>query len=310
MMSEREINQESNQESNAPSFEKILARAAALQGAAEPFYRFSGPSDSPLQGIDLLSERWLAVFPQGEVTRCDKTLTAQQMPALWVNYKTEQLLLLRAVAYQKIVGEDAAGQTQALSPDELAQGEVWLPRIGGRASGATGGDEALSARDLFKQALWTHRQVFAEGALATLVLGLLGLLTSLFTMQVYDRVIPLKGYATLWVLTSGVLVAMVFEFLMRHVRTLMFERACKAIDLDIATRLFNKALSIRLDARPKTVGTFASQLRNFESIRSFLTATTLVVFADVPLALIFILVVALLAGPVALVPLLLSLIHI
>jgi ATP-binding cassette subfamily C protein LapB len=161
------------------------------------------------------------------------------------------------------------------------------------------------ALGLFFEAIWQHKGLFAEALLGTVVLNLIGLATSLYSMQVYDRVIPNAGLSTLWVLTVGVLVAMLLELVLKHVRSSMVDKACKAIDLGLSERFFGHALAIRMDKRPATIGTFAAQIRLFESVRQFLTSTTLFVLADIPFALVFIAVIGLIAGPVALVPLLL-----
>ena len=161
----------------------------------------------------------------------------------------------------------------------------------------------FTAQEAFRQALHRRRRVFAEAVVATLLMGFLGLATSIFTMQVYDRVIPLKGYSTLFVLAVGVFIAIAFELAMRHVRAVMVERSCKAIDQELSSTFFGKALNTRLDANPKTIGTYASQIKNFEIVRQFMASATLAVFADIPLAILFILVIALIAGPVALAPL-------
>lgn len=168
---------------------------------------------------------------------------------------------------------------------------------------STPGSIKPTAQDAFLQALVRRRRVFAEAVVATVLMGLLGLATSIFTMQVYDRVIPLQGYSTLLVLGVGVLIAIGFELAMRHVRAVMVEHSCKAIDQELSSTFFAKALSTRLDANPKTIGTYASQIKNFEIVRQFMASATLAVFADIPLALLFIVVIAFIAGPVALAPL-------
>jgi ATP-binding cassette subfamily C protein LapB len=83
----------------------------------------------------------------------------------------------------------------------------------------------------------------------------------------------------------------------------MVDRACKVIDQELSAVFFGKALDIRMDARPSTVGTFASQIRHFESVRNFLTSSSLFIMADLPFAILFVGVIAIIAGPVALVPL-------
>jgi ATP-binding cassette subfamily C protein LapB len=161
------------------------------------------------------------------------------------------------------------------------------------------------AMRLFRRALWARKATFIEAMVGTTVVNLIGLATSLYSMQVYDRVVPNAGLSTLWVLTVGVVGAMVFELVLKHARSHMVDVACKAIDLDLSDQFFQRAMAVRMDQRPRTIGSFAAQIRLFESVRQFFTATTLFVLADLPFALVFIAVIALLAGPVALVPLLL-----
>jgi len=155
----------------------------------------------------------------------------------------------------------------------------------------------------FRHALWARRRVFAEAVVGTVVLSLIGLATSLYSMQVYDRVIPNQGFDTLWVLSFGVLLAIAMELVMKHVRAALVDRACKAIDEQLSDVFFTRALAIRMDRRPRTVGTFAAQVRMFESVRAFLTSTTLFVLADLPFALLFVAVIAWIAGPLAWIPL-------
>ncbi|MFM1854850.1 MAG: Toxin translocation ATP-binding protein [Pseudomonadota bacterium] len=155
----------------------------------------------------------------------------------------------------------------------------------------------------FRHALWARRRVFSEAVVGTVVLSLIGLATSLYSMQVYDRVIPNQGFDTLWVLSVGVLLAIVLELVMKQARAAMVDRACKAIDEELSDVFFTRALAIRMDRRPRTVGTFAAQVRMFESVRAFLTSTTLFVLADLPFALLFVAVIAWIAGPLAWIPL-------
>lgn len=148
-----------------------------------------------------------------------------------------------------------------------------------------------------------QRRIFAEAMIGTFVLNVVGLATSIYTMQVYDRVIPNNGLATLWVLSAGVLLAVVLELALKHTRAVMVDKATKAIDIELSDAFFQRALHIRMDRRPRTIGTFAAQIRMFEQVRAFLTSTTLFVLADIPFAVLFIGVIAWIAGPVALVPL-------
>lgn len=160
-----------------------------------------------------------------------------------------------------------------------------------------------SALDYFFTAIKKRKSIFFEAALGTLVLNIIGLATSIYSMQVYDRVIPNNGTQTLWVLTVGVTLAVVIELFIKEARAYMVDKACKVIDLELSDFFFTKAVHVRMDMRPPTIGTFAAQIRLYESVRNFMTSTTLFFIADIPFALLFIGVIALISGPIALIPL-------
>lgn len=157
---------------------------------------------------------------------------------------------------------------------------------------------------VFRKALLQSKGVFLTAVIATVTVNLIAMGTSLYSMQVYDRVIPRSGYSTLWVLTVGVLFALLLDFTLRTVRALMIEREAARIDAEVSEFFFARAQAIRLDARPPGVGTTAAQLRGWEQIRGLLSSASLFVLADLPFALFFILVMASLGGPIAWVPIL------
>ena len=291
----------------------LLSRLAAMQGQAVPAHRFAMQEHSqdgmPLADLwvmDQAREMWRARFASGsaEFVPADQ-LNRQHFPMLWVSRDELQLYLLRGrLSDGTLAAEDAKGQTHVLSTTFTATGQMLCLRPESQASAdAAAADTPRSASDWFAFAIRKHRRVLLEAVFATLVISLLAMFASLFSMQVYDRVIPTKGFSTLVVLTVGVLLAIALEFTMKQVRAYMVDRATKQIDLELSGVFFGKALAIRMDARPPTVGTFASQIRHFESVRNFMTSTTLFVLADAPFALLFIGVIGALAGPVALVPL-------
>lgn len=294
---------------------RLLSRVAALLGHAVPVHRFSMQSRTA-DGVDVHSlareqraiELWMARFPGGaaQIRRMDDVQRGD-FPMLWVAAHGTRLLLLRGrLANGAFAAEDEAGSDCELSPGDATDGSlIWL-RVQQTDDVPGGQVSPRTASEWFAFAIRKHRRIFLEGVFATFIISSVGLVSSLYTMQVYDRVVPTKGYATLWVLTVGVLLAVALEFTMKQVRAYMVDRASKAMDLELSAVFFGKALDIRMDARPATVGTFASQIRHFESVRNFMTSSTLFILADAPFALLFIGVIALLAGPVALVPLVMT----
>ena len=150
--------------------------------------------------------------------------------------------------------------------------------------------------------LLSHRRIIRETVLASLIATVLALAISFFSMQVYDRVIPSSAMQTLLVLTLGVLIAIFFEWLIKHVRSHLYEDLIDQVDQRLARTVYLRFLSVRLDQMPQSVGALASQMRGYETIRGFMTSMTTNLMVDAPFALFFAGVIALIAGPLALIP--------
>lgn len=146
-------------------------------------------------------------------------------------------------------------------------------------------------------ALLQRRDIFAQVAVAALLANLLALGTSLYSMQVYDRVIPSQGSATLVVLTVGALLATLFELVVRHVRSLLLERLNTGVDQALAQSMFSRLLAARLEALPPGSGQLSSHLRSMDQVRGFATAMVLFAIFDAPFALMFALFIAAIGGP-------------
>lgn len=162
-----------------------------------------------------------------------------------------------------------------------------------------------SARQWFIHAIFKRRRVFLEAVVATFVISMLGLGASFYSLQVYDRVIPTQAHATLMALTIGVGIAVLFEFILKQVRSLMVDRGCKAIEEALSEVFFRRMLDIRMEARPRTVGSFAAQVRQFELVRNFMSSSTVFLMADLPFCFLFIAMIGIIGGWLAAIPLIL-----
>ncbi len=147
------------------------------------------------------------------------------------------------------------------------------------------------------------KDIFASVLVSSIVINLFILATPLFTMNVYDKVVPNDAIETLWVLAIGILVVYLFDTVLRFVRNYLLEIAGKKSDIIMSSILFSQTLNLKMDQWPKSVGSFASKLREFESIRGFFTASTLATLVDIPFSVIFLLVIFFIGGPMVLVPL-------
>ncbi|WP_413457111.1 Ig-like domain-containing protein [Herbaspirillum huttiense] len=156
---------------------------------------------------------------------------------------------------------------------------------------------------VFKEALAEYRPIILEVVIASVVMSVIALGASIFSMQVYDRVIPTHGVATLIVLAIGVSLAILFELGMKFARSHIMDSVVSGLDAKLSQALFERLLSVRVDQLPGSVGSLAGQLRGYEQIRSFYTSQTLFTLVDLPLGLLFVLVIAFIASPwMALVP--------
>ena len=143
-----------------------------------------------------------------------------------------------------------------------------------------------------------------EAAAGGLIIGILGLITSFYSMQIYDRVIPTGAMQTLMVLSLGALIAIGLDWMARSARTQLYENIIDEVDKRMARTVYLRLLAVRLDQLPRSVGSLASQMRGYESVRSFLTTVTTSVLVDMPFALLFLVIMALMSGALVIVPLL------
>ncbi len=147
------------------------------------------------------------------------------------------------------------------------------------------------------------KEIFFSVLLASAVANLFVIATPLFTMNVYDRVVPNDALETLWVLAIGILIIYIFDALMRFIRNYLLEIAGKKSDIIMSSILFEQVLNLRMDQWPNSVGAFANNLRDFESIRNFFTSSTIAVLIDLPFAVIFLLIIWYVGGPLVVIPL-------
>ena len=138
---------------------------------------------------------------------------------------------------------------------------------------------------------------------ASVLINAFALALPLFSMNVYDRVVPAQALETLWALAIGLAVVFAFDFLLRLLRAWFVDGAAREFDADVSARLFERVLGMRLEHRPPAAGALASQLREFEGLRDALASVTLLALVDLPFAALFLLAVAWLGGWLVLVPL-------
>lgn len=165
-------------------------------------------------------------------------------------------------------------------------------------------DESLTFFSHVRHTLLLYRREIVESCIASAFIGFLALATSMFSMQVYDRVIPTRSEYTLVILSLGVFISILVELAMKFARSQVMDYVVVGLDNRLSREIFDRLLQLRVDQVPNSVGSLASQMRGYEQVRGFYTATTLFTIIDLPLAVLFTVVIAAVASPwVALVPL-------
>ena len=193
-------------------------------------------------------------------------------------------------------------------PQESLRGACAMLQLGPRVQLGLGLFKDGAAQGGFfshvRSTLWLYKSELLEATLASAFIGFLALATSMFSMQVYDRVIPTRSEHTLIVLAVGVLLSILIELAMRFARSHVMDHVAVGLDNRLSREIFDRLLRLRVDQVPGSVGSLAAQMRGYEQVRGFYTASTLFTFIDLPLALLFIAVIAAIASPwVAAVPL-------
>ena len=154
----------------------------------------------------------------------------------------------------------------------------------------------------FWSTLGFSRKIYFDCILASILINLFVLATPLFTMNVYDRVIPNNAQETLLVFTIGIVVVFLLDASLKFLRTYFLEMAGKKSDIIMSSIIFEKILDLQMHAHPKSVGSFANNIKSFDSIRGFLTNATLSILIDFPFAILFLAVIFYLSGVLVLVP--------
>jgi ATP-binding cassette, subfamily C, bacterial LapB len=152
--------------------------------------------------------------------------------------------------------------------------------------------------------MWQTRWTYAQVGVAAFVINLFSLATSIFVMVVYDRVLPsiTSGKESLIALVIGMVIILVFDFILKSLRGYFIDLAGHRIDSAVGGTIYKRLLDMRLSNRKGTTGSFAGLLREFETLREFFASATLAALVDVPFILIFLVVIAIIGGPVVWVP--------
>lgn len=235
-----------------------------------------------------------------------EALTEELLPALLLLEDGHDVVLVAQQAGEAVILTPESDGGQARMP--LAQlkarhaGTVVVARPEYHPDERAGNFAREDAEHWFKGPLKRRWKTFGEVGVAAMMANMLAISTALFAMQVYDRVVPNEAFETLWILASGVALAVLMEFILRCLRGHLLDVTGKGLDLQLSSLLFERVMQMRLSAKPASTGAFSSQIREFESVREFFTSSTIGAISDMPFVLLFLGVIFFIGGPVVWVP--------
>jgi len=154
----------------------------------------------------------------------------------------------------------------------------------------------------FWHTFWDNRGIYRDVLIASVIINIFVLANPLFVMNVYDRIVPNNAVESLWVLAIGISVVYMFDILLKFLRSYFLEMAGKKSDVIMSSKLFEQTLGLTMQNRQGSIGAFANNLKEFDSIRNFFTSGTIASLVDLPFVIIFLLVIFFIAGQIVLVP--------
>ena len=258
-------------------------------------------------GLPLVDGRMTLALTERAATRVGMSARVQRLALDALNEAAlPAILVLKNNRACVLLGWDASAEggriARVLLP-ETGQGSVTLPhdtlendytgvtlfaRPHFRFDQRTADTSAATTEHWFWGALLRQRLVYRDVLWAAFLINVFALVFPLFSMNVYDRVVPNHALETLWALAIGVLLVISCDLAMRMLRGRFVDEASARIDLDISSSLMERVLGMQLSHRPQSVGSFASNLRGFEQVRDFIASSTVTALIDLPFALLFI----------------------
>ncbi|WP_222876879.1 type I secretion system permease/ATPase [Terrihabitans soli] len=264
------------------------------------------PGAPSIEEIERLTERaGLEILESGDARLLERSF---DVPALIIFNDGTALSLLERDIRGRYATDAAATEALKVDLEGASTRDVWCVLTFGAVTADTI-ESAISGKPAGKMrrhwlvnALRPFWKSYIQVALAALFINILALVAPLFTMNVYDRILPNEAMATLWVLAIGVSAAILFDLILKSVRAALIDYAGRAADLKLSYVLFEKVLHATMASRPASTGDYANRITQYEFVREFFTSNTISVVIDAAFMFIFLIVIYALAGWIVVIP--------
>jgi len=230
------------------------------------------------------------------VKRTLDSISQDLLPAILLLNGERACLLLKKDGENYVVSHpELGGSSMEMSAAELTAqytGLVCFVRPQFRFDARAPEVAKVRERHWFWAAIMENRRLYRDALIAALLINIFAMAMPLFTMNVYDRVVPNNAVETLWVLAIGITLVVIFNMILSTARSHVVDSASKRVDVRLSAQIMERVLDLRMEGRPVSVGSFAANLRSFESIRDFIASATITTLVDLPFILLFLLALA------------------
>lgn len=238
-------------------------------------------------------------------------LPAMLLPCILM-LKDKQACVLQKINLEKnnaIITLPETGGEEQLSIEDLESNFVgYLFLIKQQYRGDRNFDVHIN--DSKKHWLWQHVKdatpIYRDVIIASIMVNIFALVSPLFVMNIYDKVVPNLAFESLWVLAIGAGLAYIFDFILKQLRGYLIDVAGKKVDIEVSSKLFAKVVGVPLEKRATSIGGMAKQITEFDNVREFFSSATITALVDLPFALLFMFCIWLVAGDLALFPIVAS----
>jgi len=148
------------------------------------------------------------------------------------------------------------------------------------------------------------KKIYTDVIIASFLINLFVMATPIFTLNIYDRVVPNNAIDTMWVFATGIIVLYIFDMILKFLRSYFLENAAKKSDIIMSSIIFEQIMNLKMSEKPTSVGSFASNVKDFDSIRGFFTASSISTMVDLPFTIIILFIIYILAGSLVVIPIL------
>jgi len=265
----------------------LIARFHQLPAEPEPLIREFQHQDETLTDINLIRAAKSLSFKAKFVKDTASKLNQRLLPAIARHNDGHFFIIAKTSDEGVLIHDIKNNKPTTHSMGEL--NEFWSGDLLLLSKRKTLLDESVQfGFSWFIPALVKYKTYFSDVFVASFFIQLVGLASPIFFQVVIDKVLVHKGMTTLDVLAIGFFIVITFEVVLTALRTYVFSHTTNRIDVELGSKLYKHMLSLPIAYfNARRVGDTVARVKELDSIREFLTGSSLTVVLDVLFSFVF-----------------------